>query len=162
MICAMKVISVGFDMDAASASAAAASHAANTEQEETTTAATTEKDRSAAGRGETRGRAVRKTTVKSSVMGGTQAAKAGGGDSSPASGDDTPRRGTEADSTDDLAVMPGWFEFAGCGFYHFIMVIYLVLENLHIGLMSTVGTVWYTCGTVPNCQDTEGTIVSCV
>ena len=102
MICAMKVISVGFDMDAAAASVAAASAAAacksNAEEEG--------EDRFS-GRGEARGRAVRKT-VKSSG-GGSQANK--GGES--ASSGDEKRTGLETDAIDDLVNMPGWFEFAG-------------------------------------------------
>ena len=90
MICAMKVISVGFDMDAAA-----------TEEECTTTDKT-------GGRGEARGRTVRKT-VKSSGGSNNGVTKGVGGDEGL-------REGTEPDSAavvDELAVMPGWFEFAG-------------------------------------------------
>ncbi len=104
MICAMKVISVGFDMDAAAASAAAASAAAacKSSPEE-------EGEDRFSGRGEARGRAVRKTVKSSGGGGGSQANK--GGES--ASSGDEKRTGSEPDAIDDLVNMPGWFEFAG-------------------------------------------------
>ncbi len=102
MICAMKVISVGFDMDAAAASAAAVACKSSPEEEGE------DKDRSS-GRGEARGRAVRKTVKSSGGVSGSQANK--GGES--ASSGDEKRTGLETDAIDDLVNMPGWFEFAG-------------------------------------------------
>ncbi len=98
MICAMKVISVGFDMDAA-ASASAVPAKSDTEEDGT------ERDR-LSGRGEARGRAVRKT-VKSSGGAGVSVAKGG-----EAVGD-VPYSGADLSGANELAVLPGWFEFAG-------------------------------------------------